>query len=424
MNKKFFSLALALALTAGCSGKSMELTVPAANANGEASEGLSWPTRAAMDAYMRYSVWSGGRSGFVTMFARDGQPIYSNAVGWADIESQIPMQVDTRMRFASMTKPVTAVAAMILIEEGKLHLDDPVSQYIPAFAEPKVATSETMNADGSFSTQPANTIPLVRHLLMFSSGVGPGMTEQSDLKDHWETNGLRSTKDESLAERVDRIVQLPLFEEPGSKWRYGGSADVLARVVEVASEKSFDVFLQERIFGPLGMTATSFLPPADEQSKLAKVYTQNEDGQLILSKPQYDALTWTPGGSGLVSNAGDYMRFALMLWNRGQYQDVRILSEQTLAEMTRLHVPSGVLTSQDIEGIGWGLGMSVIADEDAAIMPGGTGDFGWSGYYGTTFSVSPASGLVGIVLSQNEPGEFSGLPMEVYVVQGIGFSGM
>ena len=241
MNNKFCSLALVLALTAGCSGKSLELTVPPAQVHTEAGEGLSWSTRAAMDAYMRYSVWSGGRSGFVTMFARDGHPVYANAVGWADIEGQVPMQLDTRMRFASMTKPITAVAAMILVEEGRLNLDDPVAQYIPAFAPPRVATSETMNADGSFATEPAKTVPLVRHLLMFSSGVGPGMTKKSDLKDHWEANGLWSSKGESLSERVDRIVQLPLFEEPGSKWRYGGSADVLARVVEVAAGKPFDV---------------------------------------------------------------------------------------------------------------------------------------------------------------------------------------
>ena len=422
MNKKWWVSTLVAFLVAGCSGKSMELTVPPASENSHTEQELSWWSRAAMDAFMRYSVWSGGRSGFVTMFAHNGEQIYANAAGWADVDAQVPMQLDTPMRFASMTKPVTAVAAMMLVEQGKLNIDDPVAKYIPAYANLSVATSETQNADGSFATTPLKTPLLVRHLLLFSSGVGPGLTPASDLTKHWDANGLKVGKEADLAERVERLAKLPLFEEPGTRWRYGGSADVLARVVEVASGESFDRFLQQQIFAPLGMSNTSFFRAVSDPSRLAKVYTQNKDGDLILTTPTLD-VDWTPGGYGLVSTAGDYMRFALMLWNGGEYQGARILSAQTVAEMSRLHLPEGVLTSQGLEGIGWGLGMSVLASEEAT-LPGHVGDMGWGGYYGTTFFISPSTGLVGVVLSQNEPGEFSGAPMEIYVVQGLGISGL
>ncbi len=382
-----------------------------------------------MDAYLRWTAWTEARSGFVAMFARDGHPVYATAAGYADIHTKTPMTLHTRMRFASMTKPVTAVAAHILLEEGKLGLDDPVERYIPALANARVATSHTRSADGTFPTEPADPIPTIRHLLMFSSGVGPGMSSPSDLSSHWKEHGLRSTRTGSLAERVDRIVQLPLFEHPATRWRYGGSADVLARVIEVAADEPFGEFVARRILRPLGMSSTRFLPPEPGKSELARVYTQNEDGDLVLAEPSIDAEDWTPGGSGLVSTAPDYMRFALMLWNRGEYDGTRILAEETVAEMTRLHVPSGVLAAQEVdgkglEGLGWGLGLSVVADSESTPFSDRDGDYWWGGYYGTTFFVSPQSGLVGVILSQNQPGPHSDLPIALYVSQALAFAGL
>lgn len=417
------ALLLALPLIAGC-GQSHELHVPAATVNSDKGEGISWWSRAAIDAYSRYTVWSGERSAVVTMFARDGQPIYANATGWADIGAEIPVQLNTPMRFASMTKPVTATAAMMLVERGDLALDEPVEKYIPAFAKPRVASSYTANVDGSFNTAPAETTLLVKHLLMFASGVGPGLSASSDLAEYWQAHGLKSAAAENLGQRVNRIARLPLFEEPGIRWRYGGSADVLARLVEVASGESFATFLANNIFIPLNMNSTRFLSEIEDRSSLAKVYMQNAEGDLVLSPTKSDANNWTPGGSGLVSTAEDYMRFALMLWNRGQYQGQRILSEQTIAEMTKLQLPGGVMASIGIEGIGWGLGMSVIADGDVSPMPGLTGDYGWSGYYGTNFVVSPSTGLVAVVLTQNEPTQYGGRPEQVHLIQALGMAGM
>lgn len=423
--------ALVALFACACSGASLEPGIPPAEPGSQPGPGLAWWSRAAMDAYFRFDVWRAERSGFIAMFARDGHPVHATAVGWADLEERVPMRLDTRVRIASMTKAVTAVAAHILIEEGKLGLDDPVARWIPAFEGARVATSYDAQPDGSFATVPAEPAPTVRHLLMFASGIGPGMRDAGDLTKHWEANGLYAPGlGGTLAERVDRVARLPLFEAPGERWRYGASADVLARVIEVAAGEPFDAFLARRIFAPLGMKDTARLPPPGERAELARVYTQDEDGDLVLAPRETAPLGFTPGGGGLVSTVGDYMRFALMLWNEGTYDGVRMLSPATVRALRQPHVPSGVLEaggpdgSMSIEGLGWGLGVSVVVDSDATPFTDRDGDFWWAGYFGTTFFVSPESGLVGVVISQNEPGPNSGLPIGIYVAQGLAFFGL
>jgi CubicO group peptidase (beta-lactamase class C family) len=418
------ALVLSTLLLIGCSGKSAPLDVPPARTDAAEPQQLAWWSRAAIDAFMRFSAWRGAQSGYIAMFARDGVAVYSDAAGWKDIAAVEPMTVDTPVRIASMTKPVTAVAAMLLVQEGKLSLDDPVANYLPEFAHLQVATSDQPDAAGSFPSAPANTTLLVRHLLMFASGIGPGMNKGNALVDYWDEHGLHK-RSGNLAARVAGLAQLPLLEEPGTRWRYGYSADVLARVVEVASGQSISDFMRSRIFQPLGMTHTHYLAAGSADGSVpATVYTQDKAGALVLAPLPHDARDWTPGGSGLVSTASDYMRFALMLWNGGEYQGTRILAQSTVDEMRRLHVPAGVLADEDIKGLGWGLGMAVVADADASLIADRTGDFWWSGYLGTTFFVSPATGLVGVILSQNEPGEFSGRPIEVYILQALAFAGL
>jgi CubicO group peptidase (beta-lactamase class C family) len=408
---------LALA-SIGCSGASLELGIPPADAGTPRPPNLAWWSRAAMDALLRLRVWSGGRSGFVAAFARDGHPIHATAVGWADVEGQRPMTLDTPVRIASMTKPITAVAAHILIEEGRLGLDDPVASYLPAWGDARVATSPMRNTARDFDALPADPAPTVRHLLMFASGIGPGIEEESDLGELWAQLEPWSLPRGSLAERVDRLAGLPLFEPPGTRWRYGASADVLARVVEVAAGQPFDAFLRERIFEPLGMQATGYDPPPD----LAVIYTQDEGGDLVRADIR-GPKDWTPGGGGLVSTAGDYLRFALMLWNGGAYDGVRILKTETVAEMTRAHI-EGVRPMPDFEGLGWGLGLAVAVDADATLVPDRDGDYWWAGAYATTFFVSPTTGLVGVILGQNHTSEHSGLPLALYGVQGLALAGL
>jgi CubicO group peptidase (beta-lactamase class C family) len=286
-----------------------------------------------------------------------------------------------------------------------------VSKYIPAAAELRVATRHERNGDGGFDSVPLASPLLVRHLLMFASGIG-GNTSiggDSDLEALWQEQGVGGGSG-SLEERVERALGLPLFEPPGTVWRYGGSADVLARVMEVAAGQPFPQILQERIFRPLGMAHTEHLLPPERQGDLARVYTQDENGELVLAPRRIDEKTdWTPGGGGLVSTVGDYMRFGLMLRNRGTLDGVQVLAPETVAEMTRPHIRSGVLVDMGLEGLGWGLGMSVVVDSEKSITIDRDGDFWWAGYFGTYWAVSPEADLVSVVISQNEPSPYSDL---------------
>ena len=385
--------------------------VPPANLTSEAAPGLVWPAPIALDLFLDVAAALGLQSGYVAMFARDGQVVHATTAGYADIASGTPMELDTRFRIASMTKPVTAVAAMILVEEGRLGLDDPVSRYIPAAAELRVATGESASPDGTIATVALDRPLTVRDLLMFSSGIGGA-------GDIYAGTG-------SLEERIDRLMAVPLFEQPGTQWRYGYSADVLARVVEVASGEAFGQFVVDRILEPLGMTSTEYLTAGSDRDGLATMYTQDASGRLVVvDRPRGDSLDWTPGGSGLVSTAGDYMRFALMLFNGGTYQGTQILTPETVALMTQAEVKSGVLVDEGIEGLGWGLGMAVVVDGDATSTFDRTGDFWWSGTYGTTFFVSPSTGLVGVVLSQNQTGPYSPTPYAIYLAPALAFLGL
>ena len=189
---------------------------------------------------------------------------------------------------------------------------------------------------------------LVRHLLMFASGVGPGREEDSALVDHWDTNGIYQQSGGNLTSRVTALSRLPLLEEPGTSWRYGFSADILGAVLERATGQSLPDILQERIFTPLGMDNTGFLPPPDQRSRMATVYMTNESGELEPSPLRFDNDDWAPGGSGLVSTLSDYMRFALMLWNGGEYRGARVLKQETIDSMFKLHVKEGVLLREGI----------------------------------------------------------------------------
>ena len=420
--KSFLLWLVFICALVGCSGSGENINLPAADSNNKTAANLSWFKRSVMDAYMKYSVLVGDRSGFITMFAQDGQVVHSSSVGWADIESKKPMRIDTQMRFASMTKPVTAIAALILVNEGKLRLNDQVASYIPSFENLRVAVTENKNAAGFFDTRPIEKPLLVKHLLMFSSGIGPGYSKASDLYKHWMANGIRSHESGGLAERVEKLSQLPLFEEPGSVWRYGSSADVLARVIEVVSGEAFDVFLEERIFSQLGMDNTRFLHTVPDHKILAQVYTQDSNGELVLAPKRIDS-EWNEGGSGLVSTASDYMRFALMIWNGGEFDGVRILPKQVISDMKLPHVKKGVFARRDVKGLGWGLGVGIVVNEDST-LPSKLGDIFWGGYYGTTFFISPSTGLVGVILSQNEMSPYSGgYQTPIYAIQAIALSG-
>jgi CubicO group peptidase (beta-lactamase class C family) len=254
----------------------------------------------------------------------------------------------------------------------------------------------------------------VRDLLTFRAGIGDE-EDPSDLGRVWAERNIYAGAG-SLAERVDRILTAPLYEQPGERWRYGWAYDVLARVVEAAAGESFDRFLERRIFAPLGMSSTGFFSSPQARQQLATLYTPDADSNLVpVPVSPNDARDWTPGGSGVVSTAGDFMRFALMLWNRGSYDGVRVLSRSSVEDMTRPHVRSGVLADEDLEGLGWGYGVAVVVDSEATPLIDSDGDFWWSGFYGTTFFVSPETGFTGVVLAQKLPGPDGPLHHPIYL---------
>ena len=190
----------------------------------------------------------------------------------------------------------------------------------------------------------------------------------------------------------------------------------------MVSGEAFDVFLEERIFSQLGMDNTRFLHAVPDHKILAQVYTQDSDGELVLAPKRIDS-EWNEGGSGLVSTASDYMRFALMIWNGGEFDGVRILPKQVISDMKLPHVKKGVFARRDVKGLGWGLGVGVVVNEDST-LPSKLGDIFWGGYYGTTFFISPSTGLVGVILSQNEMSPYSGgYQTPIYAIQAIALSG-
>jgi len=416
-------VAFGVAAVIGCRGEPIDVTLPAADTSVPRPPPLSPFATWALERFFDWNVWIGSRSGFVALFARDGYVVDAVATGYADIETGRPMRPDTPVRIASMTKPIIAVAALQLMEEGRLALDDPLERFLPSATALRVATSESYGSDGLIPTEPLARSITVRDLLEFRSGFG-GEDDDSDLARLLQERHFYFHPG-TLQERIRYLLTLPLYEQPGVRWRYGWSADVLAAVVEVAAREPLDRLLERRIFAPLGMATTRYVPPPGERDALATMYTQDAEKRLVRADPVlWDPVGWTPGGNGLVSTATDYMRFALMLWNRGSYDGAKILEPETVAQMTALHVPEAILPGEDIEGLGWGLGVSVVADASATPMTDRDGDFWWAGWYGTTFLVSPSTGLAAVVISQNQPSETSGTPFAVHLAQSFAFFGL
>ncbi len=416
------ALLLISMMLAACS-ESPALDIPVADPSIENPRGISSLSKWAIDRFLDVNTLIGSNSGYIAVFARDGHVVHTSTSGYADIEAERPMQLDTQIRIASMTKPVTAVAALILIEEGRLDLDDPVENYIPAARDMRVATSHSFNEDGSLPTVPLNRPITIRDLLTFTSGIG-NITYPSDLGKLWAKHDIYSDTG-PLGERVDRALTLPLFSQPGEVWRYGWNTDVVARVIEVITQEPYHQFLQHRIFSPLGMSSTGFRSRVKDPSKLATVYMKQKGTGLVpIPLPPREPVDWTPGGGGLVSTAGDYMRFALMLANSGTYDGVQVLTEESVKLMTQAHVTSGVLPEEDLGDLGWGFGIAVVIDADTTPMPDRNGDFWWAGYYSTTFFVSPETGLAGIVLAQDEPGPDGDRAHAVHIASAFAFMGL
>ena len=366
--------------------------------------GMSTERLGRIDAAMQKAVDSGELPGAVVLIARDGQLVYAKSFGWQDRAKNIPMANDSIFRLYSMTKPVVSVAAMMLVEEGRLGLQEPVSKYIPEFKEMKVGV-ESKDAEGKpvITLVDAKRQITVQDLLRHTSGLTYGVLGASNAIKKMYLDAQIFSQKWVLADFVKALARLPLEFQPGTTWEYGHSTDVLGRVVEVASGQSLDVFLAGRIFEPLKMVDTAFQVPPEKLDRLAQampdVYTGKTPELIDFSKPQ----TFFAGGHGLVSTAADYLRFAQMLANGGELEGTRILGPRTVEYMTSNHVNPQIDKGPAYlpgPGYGFGLGFATRIDRGQSEWPGSPGDFFWSGYAGTYFWVDPEEELVPVLMTQ------------------------
>ena len=366
--------------------------------------GMSPERLGRVDAAMQKAVDSGELPGAVVFIARDGQLVYAKSFGWQDREKKIPMANDSIFRLYSMTKPVVSVAAMILVEEGKLGLQEPVSKYIPEFKNMKVGT-ESRDAEGKvvLTLADAKRQITVQDLLRHTSGLTYGVLGAPNAIKKMYLDAQIFSQKWVLADFAKALAKLPLQSEPGTTWEYSHSTDVLGRVVEVASGQTLDVFLAERIFEPLKMVDTAFQVPPGKLNRLAQpmpdVYTGKTPELIDFSKTQ----SFFAGGHGLVSTAGDYLRFAQMLANGGELEGAHILGPRIVEYMTSNHVNPQIdkgSTYLPGPGYGFGLGFATRTDRGQSEWPGSPGDFFWSGYAGTYFWVDPGEELVPVLMTQ------------------------
>jgi CubicO group peptidase (beta-lactamase class C family) len=399
-----------LRITNVCAGLSLGLLLAGATLPAEADgsaviAGMSPERLQRLDEHFHRYVDDGLISGVVTYLVRRGQVVHQDAYGLADIEAERPMSQDTYFYLYSMTKPVTSVALLMLYEEGKFQLDDPIAQYLPELADLKLYVGE--GNDGNMILKDPARQPTVHDVFRHTAGFLYGGNGNRGIdRAYSEANLMNGT----LAELTRKLGKIPLAYEPGTQWVYSVSHDVQARLVEVLSGMPFDEFAQRRIFAPLGMKDTVFGRPDALKDRFAVIYGGSQRGQLeptgALDRP--GAASRVLGGLSLSSTAADYARFAEMLVNSGELDGVRILSRKTVDLMDSNHLPPGVTRGAagggTAGGEGYGLGVRVVIDPAAAGNLTSKGTFGWSGAAGTHFFVDREEELVAVFMIQSMGG--------------------
>ena len=348
--------------------------------------------------------------GALTLIAREGALVHCQSHGYADVDTKTPVTQDTVFRIFSMTKPVTAVTAMMLYEEGLFSLDDPIAQYLPAFTDMRVMTPEGL--------VPAKTPITIRQCLTHSSGLTysmmPDHPEVARLYGEAQVNEVYRREDWSLEEHTLRLAKLPLIAQPGTAWRYSEGLSLVARLIEVLTGQAFGVFLQERIFNPLGMIDTAYQTTESNAHRLATLYEQSPDLEGFAETSQYGGDFTQPaklqaGGAGLVSTAPDYLCFAQMLLNEGEFNGTRLLSPKT-ARLLMSDQFDDQLSEYLLEearplykGVGHGFAGTVVTNNQLRGCLGSDGEYSWSGWASTNFWVDPKEQLVAMVLTQLIP---------------------
>ena len=401
-----FLFVIALVL-AGCAAPALQ------TARSPEEVGLSSARLKEFSAATQARIDAGEIPGAVLLVARQGKIAWFDALGYRDREAKAPMPRDALFRMASMTKPITSLAVMMLAEEGKLKITDPVSRYLPEFRQLQVGVERP---DGAGKTElvlePARAEIQVVDLLRHTSGITYGIFGKSLVKDRYNAANLFDAK-QSTGDFALKLAKLPLQYQPGTRWDYGMSTDLLVRVVEVVSGMEMDRFVTTRILKPLGMNDTGYWVEPARMHRVAEPQVLAATGK----RPPFPDVTqpprWIPGGHGLVSTAADYARFCQMLLNGGTLDGVRIVSRATLDAMRANHLPAslppleraaaegwGIMGPTAENGQGFGLGFLVRTSEGSNRIPGSVGDFSWGGAQGTYFWVDPKQQMFAILMLQ------------------------
>ncbi|HTJ16677.1 MAG TPA: serine hydrolase domain-containing protein [Steroidobacteraceae bacterium] len=380
------------------------------------SSGLSGPRLQHIDRFIQEKYLDTGKLPCaLTLVERNGHVAHSSALGHMDLERKRPLQEDTIFRIYSMTKPLTSLALMMLVEEGRISLDDPVHRYIPQWRELGVYEGGFI---GGFRTKrtsaPMRVVDLMRH----TSGLTYGFQQRTNVDAAYRKLHLGEIPTAvSLEQMIDELAKVPLEFSPGSAWNYGISTDVVGYLVGKVSGQPFEQFLRSRILDPLGMTDTDFMVPAAKASRFAACYAATPKGGMVLQDdPQTSFFlkppTFVSGGGGLVSTAADYLRFCRMLLNGGELDGVRLVSPKTLELMSHNHLPGGkdlpdlavsLFSEVTYAGVGFGLGFAVSVSPARGLLPGSPGDISWGGLASTYFWVDPREQLIVIFMTQLTP---------------------
>jgi CubicO group peptidase (beta-lactamase class C family) len=370
--------------------------------------GLSSERLGRITEMMKRHIAAGEISGGVTLVARHGRIAHFEASGVTDTESKKPMTKDAVFRIASMTKPVTGVAIMMMMEEGKLRITDPVSKYIPSFKDLKVAVplprqgpppgADEPPAPPRFYTVPAEREVTIRDLLTHTSGLASGPMSNSDIR----KPAIARKPTDTLADYVPRLGMSALEFQPGSRWSYSPQAgfDTLGRIVEIVSGQAFDQFLRQRMFDPLGIKDVSFYPTPELEPRMVTAYQLDPKGKMAknTNPGSMQSKVYFMGSGGLITTAEEYSKFAQMLVNGGELNGKRLLSPRTVSYMASVHA-SDTLEGR-VPGEGFGLSVRVVKNAVASGARVSDGSFGWSGAYGTHFWVDQKEDLIAVLMIQ------------------------
>ena len=381
---------MTIAIALGGAGLRADDPVAAPETVGFSAAGLK-----AFQQAMRALVDEQKLAGVTTVVARHGKVVHFDAYGKRDLEAGKPVEKDTIFRIASMTKPIVGVAMMMLWEQGKWTLDDPVAKHIPEFAGLKVATP---NGEVP-QTRPMTMRQLMSHTAGFDVSAGYAKHNITD-------------RTQPLQAMIDKLAKLPLAAQPGSDWRYGPSVDIQGYIVEKLSGQTLDVFLKSRLFDPLGMTDTGFWVDASKADRVTKLHTYGDDQKIKTAPTQGDPTrrpAFLSGGGGLLSTTGDYLKFAQMVLNGGQANGKRFLKASTVELMRTSVLEPGVVVdlygpTYNINGIGFGLDFAIILDPAKANTPEGKNSFYWGGAFGTWFWLDPTNDVIVVGMIQNVDG--------------------